>query len=262
MGRSCIAAALLILSSAVAAVIAREPAQSAVEARPRVPLPEIVEPDDVLWLFFVDDLHIPFTNTGRLRDTLRIMAAGLIHDGDWFSARASGPSPLSIDATSGRFWLEDAVRWVTGNGLRVEHIAASPPDPNQPSEEEHRALRALKAATAMLTGLDRGRFQRTVLVYVSDGFDLSRGRDTRISDQLSVLTRAAVGAGVRIFAVRSRGALALDLDAAVDRDALSAYIAASERSLRAIAEPTGGFVLWDYTERDAAFRSIRTEVMR
>ena len=51
---------------------------------------------DRTWLFVVDDLHTEFVHTGRLRDLLRGAASELIHDGDAYQLRASGPSARSM----------------------------------------------------------------------------------------------------------------------------------------------------------------------
>ena len=61
-----------------------------------------VRPTDVagrIFLLFVDDLHLDFRNTGRIRDLFKKIAKNLIHDGDMFGIVSTGPSSLAIDMT-------------------------------------------------------------------------------------------------------------------------------------------------------------------
>jgi len=43
----------------------------------------------VLWLIFVDDLHVRFVDTGRLRTLIRTIATTLLAEGDLIAARAT-----------------------------------------------------------------------------------------------------------------------------------------------------------------------------
>ena len=46
---------------------------------------------EVHWLIFIDDLHINFADTGRVRDLLRAISKTLIRDGDAYEVRSSAP---------------------------------------------------------------------------------------------------------------------------------------------------------------------------
>jgi hypothetical protein len=52
-----------------------------------------------IFLIFVDDLHLDFRNTGRIRELFKKISKELIHDGDMFGIVSTGPSSLSIDLT-------------------------------------------------------------------------------------------------------------------------------------------------------------------
>ncbi len=52
-----------------------------------------------IFLFFVDDLHLQFQNTGRVRELFKRISKELIHEGDLFGIVSSGPSSISIDMT-------------------------------------------------------------------------------------------------------------------------------------------------------------------
>src|SRR5918996_6354085 len=61
--------------------------------------PQPVKPSETAWLLFIDDLHLDFRNTGRLRDLLRLVTTEVIRKGDAFMVRCSGPSQIAIDWT-------------------------------------------------------------------------------------------------------------------------------------------------------------------
>ena len=52
-----------------------------------------------IFLIIVDDLHLDFRNTGRIRDLFKRISRTLIHEGDMFSIVSTGPSSLASDPT-------------------------------------------------------------------------------------------------------------------------------------------------------------------
>src|SRR5688572_19805276 len=76
-------------------------------------LPPSRPPSDAagrIFLIFVDDLHLDFRNTGRIRDLFKKIAKELIHEGDMFGILSTGPSSLSIDLTYDRRRLDEALK--------------------------------------------------------------------------------------------------------------------------------------------------------
>src|SRR5690606_31959738 len=55
-----------------------------------------------IFLFFVDDLHMQFRDTPRIRQLFKQMAETLLHDGDMFGVVSTGPSSIEIDLTYDR----------------------------------------------------------------------------------------------------------------------------------------------------------------
>src|SRR5690349_16393166 len=51
-----------------------------------------------IFLILVDDLHMDFRNTGRIRDIFKKIRRELIHDGDMFAIVSTGPSSIAVDA--------------------------------------------------------------------------------------------------------------------------------------------------------------------
>ena len=79
-----------------------------------------------IFLIFVDDLHLDFRNTGRIRDLFKKISKELIHDGDMFGIVSTGPSSISIDLTYDRKRLDQAITKITGSGLAPKDILDVP----------------------------------------------------------------------------------------------------------------------------------------
>ena len=50
-----------------------------------------------VFLIFIDDAHIDFRNTARVRDLLKKISTELVHDGDLFGIVSTGTSSIEID---------------------------------------------------------------------------------------------------------------------------------------------------------------------
>ena len=73
-----------------------------------------------IFLFFVDDLHMQFHNTGRIRDLFRKISKELVHDGDMFGIVSSGPSSIAVDMTYDKNRLEEAIKKIAeAIGIRL-----------------------------------------------------------------------------------------------------------------------------------------------
>src|SRR5512141_887880 len=70
-----------------------------------------------IFLIFVDDLHLDFKNTGRIRELFKKISTMLVHDGDMFGIVSTGPSSIAIDLTYDRKRLDEALKKIAGNGL-------------------------------------------------------------------------------------------------------------------------------------------------
>src|SRR5262245_61171271 len=79
-----------------------------------------------IFLFFVDDLHLQFHNTGRIRELFRKISKELMHDGDMFGIVSSGPSSIAVDMTYDKARLEEAIKKIAGNELKPTDIINGP----------------------------------------------------------------------------------------------------------------------------------------
>jgi VWFA-related protein len=121
--------------------------------------------------FFVDDLHVQFTNTARLRTLFKKIEKDLVHDGDLVGIVSSGPSSISVDLTYDHKQLDDAIDKMSGTGLRPEEIINSPKGSNGPSEVRYRAHVAFKTMADAIENLNKVHDRRKALVWVSEGYD-------------------------------------------------------------------------------------------
>lgn len=179
------------------------------------------------WLIFVDDLHLDFVQTGRLRDMLRTIVKELILEGDRAAMASSGPSALAIDPTADRDVLTEAIKRATGNGLKFEDIQAAP----SAAEVRYRASIAISTAQSILTNAAPGNM---AMLYISNGSTAT------VEDQLAQLTATARQAGIRIFAIDPRAFYGSPLGASTD-PAWSAHVRTQQNFLRSLTDKAGGF---------------------
>ena len=145
------------------------------------PVRRVQDTSGRIFLFFVDDLHMQFQNTGRVRDLFKRIGKNLIHDGDLFGIVSSGPSSISVQMTYDKRRLEEAINKMTGSELKPEEIIdQSGSSAGAPSEVRYRVGVAFKVVYELLQNLDKVHDRRKALVYVSDGYDLNPFEDSRL----------------------------------------------------------------------------------
>jgi VWFA-related protein len=133
-----------------------------------------------IFLFFVDDLHLQFHNTGRVRDLFKRISKELVHDGDMFGIVSSGPSSIAVDMTYDKTRLDEAIKKMAGNELKPSDIIQGPSGAEGPSEVRYRAHVAFSTVNDLLNNLDSVHNRRKALIYVSDGYDFNPFQDARL----------------------------------------------------------------------------------
>ena len=133
-----------------------------------------------IFLFFVDDLHLQFHNTGRVRELFKKIAKELVHDGDMFGIVSSGPSSIAVDMTYDKSRLDEAIKKIAGNELKPTDIINGPSGAEGPSEVRYRAHVAFSTVNDLLNNLDSVHNRRKALIYVSDGYDFNPFQDARL----------------------------------------------------------------------------------
>src|SRR5262249_458013 len=134
-----------------------------------------------IFLFFVDDLHLQFHNTGRIRDLFKRISKELVHDGDMFGIVSSGPSSIAVDMTYDKSRLEEAIKKIAGNELKPTDIINGPSGAEGPSEVRYRAHVAFSTVYDLLSNLNSVTNRRKALIYVSDGYDFNPFQEARLA---------------------------------------------------------------------------------
>src|SRR4029079_18256929 len=133
-----------------------------------------------IFLFFVDDLHLQFHNTGRVRELVKKISKELVHDGDMFGIVSSGPSSIAVDMTYDKSRLDEAIKKIAGNELKPSDIIQGPSGAEGRSEVRYRAHVAFSTVNDLLNNLDSVHNRRKALIYVSDGYDFNPFQDARL----------------------------------------------------------------------------------
>lgn len=201
----------------------------------------------VAWMFFVDDLHLRFQNTGRLRDLVGGIMKGLSQDGDEVAIRTPGPSMVFADFGKSADLLSH-IRKLTGNGLLPSDIINGTGD----REVQYRAQVSLSLATAAAAILGQADNTRRALIYVSDGYNL----DVSALREGRALAQTVAANGVRVFVIDGRIVNGDIIRAAVADAKLNEYLTAAQTSLRVIAEQSGGFVVSHREQLPAALAQM------
>jgi VWFA-related protein len=132
-----------------------------------------------IFLFFVDDQHLQFGNTSRVRELFKKIAKELVHDGDLFGIVSSGPSSIQVDMTYDKRQIDEAINKMTGNELKPTEIIQGSGGPGGPSEIRYRAHVAFSTMNEGLKNLEQVHNRRKALVWVSDGYDFAPFKDAR-----------------------------------------------------------------------------------
>jgi VWFA-related protein len=248
-----------------------------------------------IFLIIVDDLHLDFRNTGRIRDLFKRVATTLVHEGDMFSIVSTGPTSLAIDPTYDRKILDDAIKKITGSGLKPSDIIQGPEGAEGPTEVRYRAHVAFSTAYDILRQMERINNRRKAVIWVSNGYDfdpfsqarlgedpvfggrfgqtrqegeLDRQRfnqgaqfaDADLARELAEITRTANRANATIYTIDPRGLVAgADLDEQLDPVEYSEYVRKSQDSLRVLAEETGGIAVVNQNDFSKALKKIDNE---
>jgi len=134
-----------------------------------------------IFLFFVDDLHLQFQSSGRVRDIFKRISRELVHEGDLFGIVSSGPSSIAIDMTYDRRRLDEAIEKIHGDGLKPSDIINTSTGMEGPTELRHRAHVAFATMLEALDKLGNVQNRRKALVWVSEGYDFNPFQESRLS---------------------------------------------------------------------------------
>ena len=245
-------------------------------------------------IFVIDDLHLEFRDTHRVRMLFRDMAKELIHDGDLFGIVSTGTSSIAIDLTYDRARMEEAANRITGGGLKPSEIIQQSATGETPQEVMHRANVAFETVYDMLNNLQQTQHRRKAVVLISNGYDFdpfassrmgtadsvflnnrnvdpndpytsmrnqgNQFNDAELSMRLAELTRQANRANATFYTFDPRGLVAgSDIDEPVDPVEWEKHLRKSQDSLRVLAELTGGIAVVNTNDHNKALKRIDAE---
>jgi VWFA-related protein len=144
-----------------------------------------------IFMIFVDDLHMDFNNTGRIRELFKKVSKELIHEGDMFGIVSTGPSSIAIDMTYDQKRLDEAISKISGAGLKPNEIIETPDGSQGPPEVRYRAHVAFSTAYDVLSKLEQVHNRRKAFIYVSNGYDFdpfSKSRAKESNQRFSQMT--------------------------------------------------------------------------
>jgi len=241
-----------------------------------------------IFLLIVDDLHLEFRNTGRIRSLFQKMSKSLIHEGDMFCIVSTGPSSLAIDPTYDRKVLDEAIKKITGSGLKPSDVIQGQDNADGPAEVRYRAHVAFSTAHDMLRQMEKITNRRKAVVWVSNGYDFNPFAESRLGEdpvfggrfgqtreegqqqqqafnqgaqfadadlarELAEVTRTANRANATLYTIDPRGLVAgADLDEQLSPVEYGNYVRKTQDSLRVLAEETGGIAVVNQNDFDKA----------
>ena len=144
------------------------------------PTRKVVDTSGRVFLFFVDDLHMQFQNSGRVRELFKKIQNNLIHEGDLFGIVSSGPSSISQDMTYDRKRFDEAIKKIAGSGLKPSEIIERGSGSEGPTELRYNAHVAFSTMEEALNNLEKVHNRRKALVWVSEGYDFNPFQDSRL----------------------------------------------------------------------------------
>jgi VWFA-related protein len=146
-----------------------------------------------IFILFIDDLHLDFRNTARVRDLLKKIKGTLIHQGDMFGIVSSGTSSIAIDLTYDMKRIDEAIKKVMGGALKPTDIIQGPEGQDGPTEVRYRAHVAFSAAAELMDNLAKVHNRRKALIYVSNGYDFNPFEKSRTGQAEFFENRAGTG---------------------------------------------------------------------
>src|SRR3954466_7508485 len=144
------------------------------------PVRHVTDTSGRIFLFFVDDLHLQFQSSGRVRELFKKISRNLIHDGDLFGIVSSGPSSIAIDMTYDRKRLDEAINKIAGSGLKPSEIINRGTGSEGPPELRYNAHVSFSTMREALDNLEKVHNRRKALVWVSEGYDFNPFQESRL----------------------------------------------------------------------------------
>jgi VWFA-related protein len=244
-----------------------------------------------IFVIVLDDLHIDFGTTARVRTLIGRMLRLLIHDGDMFGIVSTGTSSISEPLTYDRQVLESAIARMKGEALSPEEIIQGSNGPQGPTELRHRTHVAFSTVHDLLRNLASVRGRRKAVLYVSSGYDFNPFADARLDEparrlrvnpadlqsdpftresqsgqllsetdlmrELAEIVNDANRVNATLYTIDPRGLVdGPDIAQNVTAQDWALHVRNSQDSMRVLADQTGGVAVVNMNNFDAALKRI------
>lgn len=145
---------------------------------PAAPKPTV---EGRIFIIFIDDLHIQFRDTARLKTALREIRDTVLHENDLVGIVSSGYSSIAFDLSPdrGHVRLNQAIDRVSGARRTAQEIVNGAQTREGPSGVRHDMFVTLKVAYDILEQAERVTDRRKAFIYVSSGYDFNPYKDAR-----------------------------------------------------------------------------------
>jgi hypothetical protein len=201
-------------------------------------------------LVVVDDVHVDFRSTPRLRKLLQDLSDSGRQDDTW-ALVTTGSSRIRLEPTRGTAGLRAAVGRITGNSLKLRDQLDAFGDADRTAVVRRRASLSDVVIAQAIEGIADVAAVPPTILYLTDGYD------ARMVPVMSEVVRATAEARARLIAIWIPGAIpGREPPADVRPDEWRAYLEATRASLRTLAEKTGGLAVFSREELDAAFARL------
>jgi hypothetical protein len=211
-------------------------------------------------ILLVDDLHVPFASTPRLRALLKRLVESTAHDGDRISVVSTGSSSVSEHLTD-RDRAHAAISRVIGGALKPTELLAATQSASSRAESRRRARTALLTATRVIADLRPA--QPAAIVYVSNGYPTllqapgaGGGLRDELEEALSELVRVANVVRAPIHTVSPRKVMGTT-EQAPDTAEWRTYTERSRDTLRALSSQTAGIAAIDQATLESVTAQLR-----
>src|SRR4029078_13153541 len=120
-------------------------------------------------VFIVDDLHLDFRYTPKVRGLFKQMGTELIPEGDLFGGVSTGTSSIAMDLTYDRTRMDDAANRITGGVMKPSEIIEQSASGETPAEVTHRAHVAFSTAYDLLKNLEQTHNRPKAGILIGEG---------------------------------------------------------------------------------------------
>ena len=158
-------------------------AGAAPPAREGIVMPRSAAPpaEGRLFIIFIDDLHVRFQDTQRLKQNLAEIRDTTLHPNDWVGIVSSGYSSIAFDLNPdpNHIRMNEAIKRAMGSGRDAREIVNSAQTINGPAGLRHDTMVAFKLAYDILGQAEKVTDRQKAFIWLSSGYDFNPYADAR-----------------------------------------------------------------------------------